>query len=503
MTLQSSSNQPLLVPETYEKFNSNLAENFTLKNNIRGYIEKKDIFHLTTHEPAIHNTVRNGFKAIALLISIGGKIPFIPISMKFAGTNTKLGIVLAYGNVASFTTLIYWAMSNLIDELFERKSAEEITILKNNYKRVKIVASLFTGAISQFAITYLAYEYNHKSILMAGIIIVSDSWLPAYSIYNSIRKIENVKCKKETLENEINIIRSTTLNLINQYQHSLDFLDQDSQSLFIKKLNKISEIQSKNLQTDAFLDSIFSSSEITHKKRDFSEIGVGCLGFICTISQMIFQGTISYYGMKELTGSEFGGAIASSLVVGSNLYLNIYKVPTTAMRIFNFGRNLLNRTYQRSYSEKLKPRLTFALKAIGLINTALCWAPSVQVNKDYFKGDFRLYMQITAATGVILLVTTAVSDIVTQIVKENALLYGDENSKKILAMKRELKKLSHLIKNSSFLDFAIFLKSLPANLKNMVASEIYELDIKLEQYIESKINKSAFITKDSDENLLV
>ena len=106
-------------------------------------------------------------------------------------------------------------------------------------------------------------------------------------------------------------------------------------------------------------------------------------------------------------------------------------------------------------------KTTFALETLGLLIACLSWGPSVQAVRDVTSGAFDLYLEVTVSLAVILLVSTAMQDIVNDLMESILLKRGSHDEKEIIGLNRKLKELTRVLKNSPFLEFARFLKMFP------------------------------------------
>lgn len=457
-------------------------------------------------EKKIKTIARNFFKTIGIIIAGLGKATFIPINMKLKNFG-DFRIALAAGNTLGFWALQNWPLLTLIDDLSESLSPEEKALFNKNKSNCLSKTLSFTSAgllsLSSQAISgYLAYIYNNNNPLMPIAIMVSDIPFPFYSALLGIEKFSENRNYSD-FEKKLEALKSEMYKL-NESNRAI-FLHQnikDTRSNF-SSLTKIKRIQEKENRIKAFLPLVLNK-ESNIKQSTINKIGnvfFGLNGLIFTVSHMILLGIVSYSGgniiTKAILGSKskvvpiIAGISSSIITISSNIYLEGKSNIKRAQRIFNTSYNLCTHKLKPNLSEQLRPKLSYSLKLAGFLTSALSWGPSVQVCNDYIKNTkLRTFIQITGSLAVVLLVSTAISDMVDRFLEWHIGKTGNNEEKDLMKTNEKLKRLSKVIEKSSLIEFAKFIKLYPIENINELKEQNKITEKDLDDYIETKYSKN-------------
>ncbi len=453
--------------------------------NLWLFIDRRMVQGQMPHETTTHLAARRALQALGVTIAGAGKYPFVAISKKAGGDNEAYGVALAYGNTASFAALISWALLNIIDDQMRPLSKEEAALLMQNmsgYKRGGILsASIVMGLISQTPFAYLAYVYNGKRVEMPVLMMLSDSWFPTYSTQLSINAALSQR-SFSTFEKELSTIRYALIGLLEENRALLD--KPEGRMDYVRALRAFKDNDAQD-RPQAYMMHILEGRVATLSKEQLCCEGPKCvkpgdglawiLGSAAFLSNMGAIGYISYIGWHQIYAEPgFDGTFAA-LAVGANLYVNGMSVPKTAVRLYNLAKSLLLCRYEPTLSDQLAPKLSFALKALGLATAALSYGPSVQISEDYFHGNstqygeysnegLATYMEIANSCATVLLTSTAILDIVDQIIELSLTKLGSEEAKQLVELNENMRRFSYLLAKSPLLEFAFFLKAAPPEL---------------------------------------
>ena len=416
-------------------------------------------------------------------------MPFVPISLKLE----SLGFFryfLAAGNSVGFWIVGSWSILNIIDEIAQPLTKEEKILLENHLstlsKTVSIASSLILSITSKGVTAYLAYTYNNENILMPIAVMLSDTSFPFYSSLLSMQKLLEKRSFSE-IEKKFNLMRCEIRDLIESNRVLFVSKNKSEKEESLTLFNRIKCRTSKKERLEEFFPIIFQKNpEIEQTKIEKYGKGLfGLNGAHLTISHMAFLGIISFVGGQLMTSSYVGGAVAAALTVGSNVYLEGTSLVKTAKRAFGGLYNLFTCRRRPTLSKQLSPKLTFALSAIGLLTSIHSWGPNVQVADDYIEQNgFKAYMKIVSTMAIVLLVSTAMLDVIDGTVEKKINKLGTKEEKEILEIDKKMKRLINVIDKSPLIEFLKFVKIIPEETLNEILEKCNVTQSELDHYIQ-------------------
>ncbi len=459
---------------------------------IRDFIDRRVI--LEEPNVSIQNTKAQPIlKIIGISLSALGKVPFIPINLKLKSFG-QFRYILTGGNIIGFWALGSWSIINIVDDLFKSLAPEEKKLLKDQISSIQKISSyisaMIVSGISQGVIAYLAYEYNDKNVWMSVAIMASDVWFPFYSTLLSSRKAMQ-KYEFSEFEKELNKMKQEMILLFEKHRQIFINMSSEQKRNYLRIIEDIKTLPTTSDRINAFLPRLLQENVETQTKvQQIGKAFFGLNGLHFSVNHLILLGIVSYIGGEYLTSSQIGGIISSVFTVLSTFYLEAQSNITTAQRFFSSIYNIFTHQTKPTLMEQLRPKLTFTLKAMGLLTAALVWGPTVQVSHDYIKEEgFKTYMQITGSLAVTLLVATAILDIIDDIVAARIIKNGTEEELAIFKIHTNLKKLIEILDKSSLFEFAKFAKMLPVDILQRVQRKFKITESELAQYLDEEFEK--------------
>lgn len=466
------------------------------------YIDRRMAQGIKPSETACHLVARRSLQGLGIAVAGAGKYPFVSIAKKAGGNNEVYGIALAYGNTASFAALISWALLNIIDGEMRPLTKEEAALLRatNGHcsKAALLPVAILVGLVSQTPFAYLAYVYNGEKVEMPVMMMLSDSWFPTYSTYLSLKRglaVRHLTSYEETLSG----IRRQMIALLEGNRALLE--NPETRVDYVAALEAIrngSALDKPKQYLKAMLEGrVTAEVAETQSRTACRKVGdafAGFLGIVAFLSNMGAIGYVSYLGWHQVYANPgFDGTFAA-LAVGANLYLNSTSVPRTAIRLYNLVKDVVLCRYQPTLADQLAPKMSFALKVLGLATAALSYGPSVQISHDYFDGDsedygichdpdLSTYMEVANSCATVCLVATAILDIVDQIVALSISKLGDKEAVQLMELNDEMKRFAYILANSPLFEFALLLKLLPQPIFDSLLKDTEVTRDNLEAYI--------------------
>ena len=222
------------------------------------------------------------------------------------------------------------------------------------------------------------------------------------------------------------------------------------------------------------------------KYAKYIDYTVKAYGYLCSACNIGTLGYIAWLGTDELTDSIYANITVTSLYVGTALYLNATAIPETAVTLFNLFKNIFTCNYQPTLSDQLTPKLSFSLKALGLVTAALSYGLAVELSEDYYSSHegLEIFMEITLSCATTFLVSMAILSITDQVLEYKIEKLGHEEEKNIIEIHKKMKKLSSVLTSSPLIEIALFLKIIPRESMEQLVAETEITITNLEHYLE-------------------
>lgn len=425
-----------------------------------------------------HRRARLCTKAICILVSAGAKVPYVPISLKLPGR-----WFFAIGNTASFFNLEYWAIKASINDVLGPKGRWEVSLLQNAgkgrcYQVATLTASFIIALLSQVPVALPAMDYD-ADYRIPGVIVllVAGSLLPVRSLQLSINEALKMKrCALGDVEKKLERIRREVVSLTQEYREIFRLAGYEEKMGMIAALaatSKDDELEEVWPHLSLVLGKPMESP--APKRNVLCERLSKGAGYFLTAS---FEAALAMYTWSKTKEHIIDNDVAAfgftAATVLSWAYLTGESIANTTNRcvqsLFNFMKCRENRTL----SEQIRPRLTLALKLLGMTLNVGALGPTVVIWGDFFKDntDEQGYFQVTMCMAIFLLLSTATLDIIDETVEEIILKKGTPDQKQMIELNRKLLYLQQLLHRSSLLDFGTFLLNCPDRIKEHLLQKV-------------------------------
>lgn len=488
-------------------YTENCQRNHTIQHSERNdfqnskialFVDKSLIQEIKVHEGRIHLVARRALQVTSVVAGFGGRIPFIEMNLDLAGDNKVYGGVLAYGTCASFGYLVSYSLLEIVDSQMKPLSHEERALMESRtsptLKKVFFVTSTILGFGTQIPFAYIAYKYNEPStlnpdgLLMPIMVFAIDSWVSVYSGYMGLKTLRE-KQSLTAYEKELSAARGKMYGLIEANRQLLTVVGKETRNDFIASYESIQTLDDAPDRLAAlytlFTRRISDQTFDPPKYAKYIDYTVKAYGYLCSACNIGTLGYIAWLGTDELTDNIYANITVTSLYVGTALYLNATAIPETAVTLFNLFKNIFTCNYQPTLSDQLTPKLSFSLKALGLVTAALSYGPSIELSKDYYGSheELEVFMEITLSCATTFLVSMAILAITDQILEYKIEKMGNEEEKSIMKIHKKMKNFSSILASSPLIEIALFLRALPQETVNQLIEHTDITISNLESYI--------------------
>lgn len=438
------------------------------------------------HNLVDHYTVtRRILKVSSAIISGLAKVPFIPVSMKLGPV---LGPISAFNNVAGFFILEYWAVSKTINDFLSPKTQAQIELNKKGKLRtrdvcrnVAIISTASMFALSSQILVALAgvYYSEEKFKVPVGIVLlVGGALIPIRSLQLSIERL-SLSCQK-SIQAEITEIKTKIANLLLANQRMFIQKPRQRKIQLIKKCDKIRSLEgASSAKIKGYVSALFQNLDSfispTHKTigKCFKYTGLVTGTLLAGAFEYILGDYTFHITKTEIINNDFIAGILSTLAVTSTAYLFATSIIKTTQRVFNTFGNAIIGTEIRNLGWQLRPKISFALTAVGLLIDIFAMGPNFVIFRDFYKDN---EVEREAFIGVIcvsyfLILFTSTLDIINDVVT-HSIAKGSKEEQQILSLSLEFQKLADLINKSPSREFIEYLMAIEEPTKTSLLTRI-------------------------------
>ena len=463
------------------------------------FVDRTLVQGLTAVETTTHLVGRRVLQAVCVSCSFVGRIPFIPLSLKFAGDNTVYGGFLAYGATTSFGTLVAYSFLKIIDSQMKPLTPEEDYLLHSRIgpttKKAFLIGGLLLGVGTQIPFAIIAHQYNKPSTLnpggylMPAIVILIDSWVSTFSGYMGLKTIGE-KRQRNPYEKELDVIRGKMLGFIRKNEQLFTLANRHTQLDFVGAYQNIRRVHESGDRVKEFYTLYtkrISNRTLTPPRWvQVTDTIIKGYGYLCAACNIGTMGYVAYLGTK-VAGLD---AVVTVLYCGTAFYLNTTAIPQTASKLFNLVKDIFTCGYKPTIADQLSPKLSFVLKALTLATASLSFGTAMQISQDYYEDHewLELCMEITLTSATTFLVSMAMLSIADDLIETKIEKYGSEEEKQILEVYQKMRHFQTVLASSPFLDLAMQLRAIP---EDALAALMENTEISVEnldQYIREHIS---------------
>jgi len=472
--------------------------NIYQKSNIAKFIDGRIINNLAASEGTCHCVSRRTLQVVSIIAGYGGRLPYLALSLNVAGSNKAYGVILAYGSCASFGSLAAWSFLRIVDTQMKPLTRQE-KILTESRMSPCIKKTLFASAIvlgfgAQVPFACLAYKFNKPSafnphgIVMPSMIFAIDSWVSVYSGYMGLRSLRERKSLKG-FENHLSNARSNMYALIEDNRQLLTMVGKSGRVDFVETYDRIKGIDNAPDRTRQLFN-LFSRRISNHDLEPTScakriDTAVRAYGYLCAACNIGTLGYVAWLGMDTVAQNVEANITVTAIYVGTALYLNATAIPETAVKLYNLFKNVFTWSYKPTLSDQLAPKLSFALKSLGLVTASLSYGPPVAVCKEYYKSNAGLegLMEVMLSCANTFLVSMILLSIIDRVLEFQIEKLGNEDSRNIMRVHEKMRLLSSTLTTSPLIEIARYLKILPRETVEKLLGDIDDSVSRLDAYI--------------------
>lgn len=462
------------------------------------FIDRTLVQGIAATETTCHLVGRRILQGVSVTVSFVGRIPFIPLSLAYAGSNVVYGGFLAYGSTASFGSLVAYSFLKIIDSQMRPLTPEEHYLLHARIgpaaKKAILVCGLILGVGTQIPFAILAYKYNEPSTLnpngylMPAMVIAIDSWVSTFSGYMGLRAIGE-KRARSSYEKDLDAIRGKMLGLIGENQELFTLADRETQLGFVDAYQRIRTVHESSDRVNQFYT--LCTKRISDRSlappfwAEVADTIIKGYGYFCAACNIGTMGYVAYIGTKVVGLN----VVVTALYCGTALYLNTTAIPQTASKLFNLARSLFTCSYRPTIGDQLSPKLSFVLKALTLGTAGLSYGMAMQVSEDYYEDHewLKISMEVALTSATTFLVSMAMLTIADDIIETKIEKLGSEEEKQILEVYQKMRHFQYVLSNSPFIDLAIQLKAIPPDALGALMENTAVTAENLDQYIRTHI----------------
>lgn len=410
-------------------------------------------------------------KSIGLVAVNGGKLPFIPISLRYAGNNAIYGGFLAYGNIGSFAAISTVVLLRIIDQELRPLSEEDVEMKGRNNccslgQAIRLLTCTTVGLGAQVAMAYLVFEYNNDSWGLAALTFSLESLLPIYSIWSSFESCSGRRRAKKMFETKLFDIRSEILGVLCHNEAVVPNLSLACRNELIESLEGLQsgcDLKSVHAAIALLLQPI-SPREQPSCLRTAGHYGSLAVGGALSAGFILFNGRLGQQAAAMASGgSAWYTYVAGVAVAGCLSKFVIDGVLFTSSRIYNV---IVDRCKGRQpLGYRARPLLHSGLNLLALVTAALAYGPTMEgVEGAFEQGGLRIAEQVLSTGAVTLLALFGLLNVVDTICEESGKGIEREDIGKMVKLVHGLRRLRAMYTRSPLVHFARHLEDFPADI---------------------------------------
>lgn len=451
------------------------------ENDFESYISNEMIETLNLEESNAKKVARRIFQFLGIVGGPAARIPFWNVTMTYGGTNKPLGYTLSISNVASYGGVISWCYLKIISYSFSSPSQveERLTALNlSGAARTAIkIGVITTGLLAQIPFAYMSYYYNNQNVIYPILVIAMDSAYPIYSLILAAEKgmsIKKLSFREQHIrklkEEMIATLEYNLTELINSEKGDQDRffqrLDGVRKSATVSKLDVARKVKNATPEeVKKYLALLLEKEVPVEDKESACRTGGRYLaklaGATLAVSQVIFLSTLGYNAAKAITDNNAACWSVAGFTGTCYAYLGFDLLVDTSKKTYDYAINFFQGKNKKSLGEVLDPRLRSILRVFALATAALSYAGPLQVCRDFYEGNFGLFMEATSIVGTIITSTYALTDLIDEVIVEKERNRGNENSKQLILIKEAVTKFISVIDKSPTKDFISLTRIIP------------------------------------------
>lgn len=415
-------------------------------------------------ESKVHKLSRRAMQFLAVAVGIGGKIPYISTSLKYAGDNKPLGYTLATGSVVSWGVFSTYCLLTIVNNEMRPLSVQESSMKGSKnpcFRSVELAVLLSIAVFSQFPLAYLCYINNNNQIAVPVVVMI-DSASSFYSLILSADAFHEIRKFSTKEERQLLEARNKLIEAIERFRKTLPNYSSSKEYL------QLSEPLSQTHSLDALLESgeaLFSAILDTPVQVEKIPILSKFVGTVFSVSQLAMYAMPTYYGMQAL-GADEGGAIAGAAgVVAVNAYLMGDFLTRSVQNQWKKVKAAFYSQVQPTLAQTCFPKLRKVLSLFDLAASAISYGVAAEVAEEYFPPYLSEPQKYISAVGTFFLLTHLLEptiDGVTQAIGKRWL--KDEKLKQVIELDQRLSLFVQCLKEAPPEDIRKLLNALPADL---------------------------------------
>jgi len=440
-----------------------------------------------------HRFLKPGAKIIVISLSAAAKISFWPVSKRLG---RGIGETCALANCIAFFVLEYWAGTQTIDSIFAPKSeAERLMHKQNNRSRryLFIPPALLIAVVSQLPSALAAVKYNSREfkIPAAVLLLVSNSIFPFRSMQLTLEALQ--RQTRNAIEQKLNGLRQEVASLLLANRTILTSSGRDN---FVERFKSIQSLTSFDERKERYSHLLIQPIEVnqpSNGERRARQVGEAIGGLL----NLFFQGAIGAYTFtetkKEIVDSNPLGGTFAALAVVSNIYLMGDALRKTTGRVFGMTYRIFATNHAPSLIEQLRPRLTFALKACGVVIDLFALGATIVVWSDFFEKNEKEKYSLTTlmCASIFMMVFTAMLDTVEGIIEQVIFLNGSQQEIELVSLDRKVRQIAESMKSIPLLHFATFILALPEEQRDSLLNKFEVTTQNLRNYVADRTPEQA------------
>lgn len=410
--------------------------------------------------PPARSHIAIALKTIILLGSLAGRVPLIPLSLKFEKELSALSITLAVANFIVFSNFIARNSINSVNKLATHVGLQEKTRFKglDTCKKACLVAfSLLNAlaAISSYGV--LSWDYNKNQPYMLCL-NATDLILPVFCLYTLLDHL-SAFCKKDpTYKRLINLQNDLCRHIDERISSHIQGFDFRTEDLFID----ITRSVDTEAKMSYFFHNVFTNPSLLDPEPNqcvkFSRLALSTsLATALTGIQVMWVCFLAYIGLQRLNLEDAALVTILSYICLCNIALTSHYIfKSTFKEVQRFNPLICKKQPIFHPLDYIAPMTSKLISLAAFLLSACSFAPAMQMSQDYLPKNLLLPSTMLYGLSFTMINYLPMKKTLQNLALRLFKLNIHPQQQKYLDLYQRLKDARYLFQNADTKDFALF-----------------------------------------------
>lgn len=358
-------------------------------------------------------------KATIALIGLVSGLPYLPIAMAYAGSNSYLSYLYGYSILLSSGILYFWAVIDI---------SQTLANANTKWSYGELIAALLISTSSALPLATVSYSYGEAlPIVILTLVAVSISnAFPINSIIKTLRFHFKYRNQPEIYEKQLFI-----LDIIDKAIHVISSKDMSTILPLITsggflKLMSAQSVDQLSIENFCYSLKRLAGSDDVFKKRDRLYRLTILFSIVLSSGWMPTSYKLVSHMIESFVINKTASGIISVFVIMPDYLLECFLSQQLFEGIILILNKACKNDYQKGLVEKYYPKTLIFLLILGLFTTSTSFAAKANIVADNQSGLYKNFAEYWVITEVVFFKTSAMINLIFYTTKLYASYYAIE-----------------------------------------------------------------------------